>query len=241
MTSQTLEIKSHAFVEEFPLSLKTSGPLNGLTFGVKDLIDVAGHITGCGNPSWMEEHPPAACHAMCVDQLLYAGAKCIGKTVTSQLAFDLIGENVFFPTPLNPKAPDRVPGGSSSGSASAVACGLADFALGTDTGGSVRALSKRELYFDRLQAFLRDDHLICIPTTQTVAPLKGSIGYDRSADNYYHRVISLNSIAGIGRLPQVTIPCVEVEGKPLGLSFLAAHRKDLFLLQALNNLVIPLM
>ena len=77
-------------------------------------------------------------HAVCVEQLLRAGARCTAKTVTDQLAFSLIGENHFYGTPLNPKAPDRVPGGSSSGSASAVACGLVDFALGTDTGGSVR-------------------------------------------------------------------------------------------------------
>src|SRR4029077_4269094 len=77
-------------------------------------------------------------HAVCVEQLLAAGAHCVGKTVTDELAFSLIGENHFYGTPLNPAAPGRVPGGSSSGSASAVACGLADFALGTDTGGSVR-------------------------------------------------------------------------------------------------------
>jgi amidase len=73
-----------------------------------------------------------------VEQLLLAGAQGVGKTVTDELAFSLLGENHFYGTPLNPKAPDRVPGGSSSGSASAVACGLADFAIGTDTGGSVR-------------------------------------------------------------------------------------------------------
>src|SRR5581483_10249413 len=64
--------------------------------------------------------------------------RCLGKTITDELAFSLIGENHFYGTPLNPAVPQRVPGGSSSGSASAVACGLADFALGTDTGGSVR-------------------------------------------------------------------------------------------------------
>ena len=110
----------------------------GLTFAVKDLIDIAGHKTGCGNPSWRDSHPPARSHAVCVEQLLNAGAKFVGKTVSDEVAFSLIGENHFYGTPLNPKAPDRVPGGSSSGSASAVACGLADFALGTDTGGSVR-------------------------------------------------------------------------------------------------------
>src|SRR4029077_16398141 len=83
----------------------------------------------------------AAAHAVCVEQLLAAGARCVGKTVTDELAFSLIGENHFYGTPLNPRSPDRVCGGSSSGSASAVAQGLVDFALGTDTGGSVRVPS----------------------------------------------------------------------------------------------------
>ena len=130
--------ESGAFVEEFSLPPTGEGPLAGLRFAVKDLIDVAGHRTGCGNPTWLATHPPATVHAVCVEQLLAAGAHCAGKTVTDEVAFSLLGQNHFYGTPLNPAAPDRVPGGSSSGSASAVACGLVDFALGTDTGGSVR-------------------------------------------------------------------------------------------------------
>jgi amidase len=129
---------SHAFIEVFTLEPKAAGPLSGLTFAVKDLMDVAGHRTGCGNPTWRDTHPPASTHAVCVEQLLLAGAQCIGKTITDELAYSLLGENYFYGTPLNPKWSDRVPGGSSSGSVSAVACGHADFALGTDTGGSVR-------------------------------------------------------------------------------------------------------
>ena len=127
-----------AFVQELEVDPTGSGPLDGLTFAVKDLIDIGGYKTGCGNPNWRYTHPPATVNAVCVEQLLAAGARCVGKTVTDELAFSLLGENHFYGTPLNPKAPDRVPGGSSSGSASAVARGLVDFALGTDTGGSVR-------------------------------------------------------------------------------------------------------
>ena len=130
--------QSHAFVEVFTIEPKASGALDGLTFAVKDLIDVSGHRTGCGNPTWRDTHPPATANAICVEQLLLAGARCIGKTLTDELAYSLLGENYFYGTPLNPRWPDRIPGGSSSGSASVVACGLADFALGTDTGGSVR-------------------------------------------------------------------------------------------------------
>lgn len=130
--------ESKAFSQIFDLPAYQPGILSGLTFGVKDLIDIAGHKTGAGNPTWENSRPVAACHAICVEQLLSHGATCKGKNTLDELAYSLFGENFFYGTPLNPKAPDRVPGGSSSGSASAVACGQVDFALGTDTGGSVR-------------------------------------------------------------------------------------------------------
>ena len=114
------------------------GPLAGLTFAAKDLFDVAGHPTGGGNPDWARHNPVPTRHAWAVERLLDAGATLIGKTITDEVSLGIIGENPFDGTPLNPKAPDRVPGGSSSGSASAVAQGLCDTALGTDTGGSVR-------------------------------------------------------------------------------------------------------
>jgi amidase len=109
-----------------------------MTFAAKDLFDVAGHPTGGGNPDWPRQQPIPTRHAWAVQQLLDAGATLIGKTITDEVSLGILGENAFDGTPLNPKAPDRVPGGSSSGSASAVAQGLCDTALGTDTGGSVR-------------------------------------------------------------------------------------------------------
>lgn len=115
-----------------------TGPLAGLTFAAKDLFDVQGHVTGCGNPDWARTHAPARRHAWAVARLLAAGATLVGKTVTDEISLGLLGINRFHGTPLNPRAPDRVPGGSSSGSASAVASGLVDFSLGTDSGGSVR-------------------------------------------------------------------------------------------------------
>src|SRR5436309_14299457 len=139
MNSSTITVaQSNAFVTTFDLSPTDSGPLDGLRFAVKDTIDVAGFKTGCGNPTWSDSHPTAVANAVCVEQLLQTGARCVGKTISDELAFSLLGQNHFYGTPLNPQAPDRVPGGSSSGSASAVACGLVDFALGTDTGGSIR-------------------------------------------------------------------------------------------------------
>jgi len=115
-----------------------AGPLHGLTFATKDVFDIAGHRTGNGNPVWLETHPPAAHTASAVERLLAAGARMVGKTHTDELAYSLNGENVHYGTPINPRAPGRIPGGSSSGSAVAVAGGLVDFALGTDCGGSVR-------------------------------------------------------------------------------------------------------
>ena len=116
----------------------SEGPLAGLTFAAKDIFDVAGHVTGCGNPDWKRTHQPAGRHAWVVETLTAAGATMVGKTLTDELTRGIFGENVHYGTPVNPKAPGRVPGGSSSGSASAVAGGLVDFALGSDTGGSVR-------------------------------------------------------------------------------------------------------
>ena len=387
--------ESNAFVETFNINPKGSGALNGLRFAVKDIIDIEGYKTSCGNPYWRDSHPVAVANAVCIDQLLYTGGQCIGKTVTDEFAFSLDGENFFYGTPLNPKSPERIPGGSSSGSASAVACGLVDFAIGTDTGGSVRvptsncgifgmrpshgfisvagvnplaptfdtvgffasssdilakvasvllacdvpstvelgtvhlvkeafatadlevvealsapieqlrrifgdkvkettlreikssapvtdlqtwlntysiiqwaevwsclgswveyvkpkfgprikrnfeltknldrsrileALQRREVYFRSLKSFLRNNDLLCIPTAPSVAPLKGSLGNDRTTCSYYPRALSLTSIAGIGRLPQVTLPLAGVHGAPVGLSLLGSHGHDAFLL-----------
>src|SRR5947209_17521381 len=84
------------FVERFELGPGGSGVLDGLRFAVKDIIDVRGHVTGGGNPTWRETHPSAAANAICVDQLLNAGARCAGKTLTDELAFSLIGENYHY-------------------------------------------------------------------------------------------------------------------------------------------------
>ena len=114
------------------------GQLSGMTFAAKDIFDVAGHVTGGGNPDWQRTHGPAERTAPAVQALLDAGATLVGKTHTDELTRGILGRNPHYGTPTNPAAPGRVPGGSSSGSASAVAGGVVDFALGSDTGGSVR-------------------------------------------------------------------------------------------------------
>ena len=115
------------------------GPLAGLTFAVKDLFDVAGYPTGVGSPQMLAMSRIKTRTAPIVQLLLDSGARFVGKTITDELAFSMSGKNAHFGTPVNGGAPDRIPGGSSAGSASAVSNSLCDFALGTDTAGSVRA------------------------------------------------------------------------------------------------------
>lgn len=121
-----------------PIAGQAGGPLDGLSFAVKDLFDVAGLPTGGGNHDWALVNPVPERHAWAVQTLLDAGARFVGKTITDEVSLGILGENAFDGTPINSAAPERVPGGSSSGSAAAVAAGLCDTALGTDTGGSVR-------------------------------------------------------------------------------------------------------
>jgi amidase len=114
------------------------GLLRRKTFGVKDIFDVAGYRTGCGHPLRREQSSTASRSAPCVQAVLDSGGVFVGKTHTDEFAYSLNGENFHYGTPLNPAAPERIPGGSSSGSAVAVAGRLSDFAIGSDTGGSVR-------------------------------------------------------------------------------------------------------
>jgi amidase len=136
-----LKDPAHAFLPypASPVAHATVGALAGLTFAVKDLFDVAGYPTGGGNPLVLARSGIKQQTAPAIQALLNAGACFVGKTVTDELAFSMNGKNAHFGTPRNGVAPERIPGGSSSGSAAAVSNGLCDFAVGSDTGGSVRA------------------------------------------------------------------------------------------------------
>jgi amidase len=118
--------------------LDSADTLEGLRFAVKDIFAVAGRTTGFGNPDWLRTHLPEDNHAEVISQLLQAKARLVAITCSDEMAFSLDGINIHYGTPINSQLPDRIPGGSSSGSASAVAAGLVDFALGTDTAGSIR-------------------------------------------------------------------------------------------------------
>ncbi|KAB7666835.1 amidase [Bacillus sp. B1-b2] len=114
------------------------GKLDGLTFAVKDVFSIKGYTSSAGNPDWLATHEPAKQTAVSIQTLLENGASLMGTTITDELMYSLNGENYHYGTPINPKDKNRIPGGSSCGSAVTVAAGQSDFSLGTDTGGSVR-------------------------------------------------------------------------------------------------------
>ena len=130
-----------AFCQHAPVHIEASktGFLSGLSYGVKDIYDIAGVPTGFGSPAWLNSHPIPTVSAAFIQTLSNAGATLLGKTHTDELTYSILGINAHYGTPINSASPQRVPGGSSSGSAAAVAAGLVDFAIGSDTGGSVRA------------------------------------------------------------------------------------------------------
>jgi amidase len=392
--------ESDAFVDNFVIEPYQNGVLDGLKFAVKDNIDLAGKRTSYGSKSWAETHMVPVYNALCIDLLLGAGATCIGKTVADEFTYSLAGESNFYGTPLNPRAPDRIPGGSSSGSASAVACGLVDFSIGTDSGGSIRvpasfcgiwgmrptlhriseagvlpfmpsvstvgafsndvetlekvmrlllrsqkretakvsnifllkdafsiadplvneAVKNRishldnfdkatiswisirdivgeefdlgdfnekalrnlqtaefnntvggwiesvnpslgqdfkgayqnalsfnrtdlnkaiylcETLFDRISAFTGPGDLYCYPTTPTVAPPKHSLSNPDCIMDFYNRTMTITSFAGIGRLPEISIPVADIEGIPIGVSLTAGNYQDEFLMSAAKQL-----
>ena len=121
-----------------PLKGAPTGPLAGLSAVVKDMYAIAGERTGGGNPDWLAQATPATAHCSVVQKLLDAGATITGKTICDEFFYSVAGMNAHYGTPTNIRAPGRIPGGSSSGSAAATAAGACDFALGSDTGGSVR-------------------------------------------------------------------------------------------------------
>lgn len=169
---------SGAFVEAFTLEPYSKGSLGDLTFAVKDNIDIAGHKTSYGSLSWKDKHDAPSYNALCIDQLLEAGATCLGKTVSDEFTYSLDGENYFFGTPINPTVPDRIPCGSSSGSASAVACGLVDFSIGTDSAGSIRVpASLCGIYAMRptMHRISEAGVLPFVPSTSTVGALASDL------------------------------------------------------------------
>ena len=194
---------AHCFVP-YPaptLTAISSGPLSGLRFAVKDIFDVAGYPTGCGNPHMLALSGVKTASAPSVVALAQAGATFVGKTYTDELAFSMNGKNAHFGTPRNGGAPDRIPGGSSSGSASAVSNGLADVALGTDTGGSVRAPASH-------------CGLIGLRPTHARVSLKGCMDLAPSFDTCGWFARDIDSFARVGEVLLRDDTCLLPDGAP---------------------------
>ncbi|BBP43914.1 amidase [Thiosulfativibrio zosterae] len=163
------DLQSHFKVTES----QAAGALSGFKLGVKDLFDIAGFPTSAGNPHWLETHSIPKATASSVNKLLNAGAQLVCKTLTDELAYSLNGINYHYGTPTNFAAPERIPGGSSSGSAAAVSCGLVDIGLGTDTGGSVRVPASYNGLFG-----LRPTHgMIAMDNMVALAPEFDTVGW----------------------------------------------------------------
>lgn len=187
------------------------GVLDGLRLAVKDLIDVAGAPTGGGNPDWADSHPVPDADAACVAMLRAAGARVIGKTITDELAFSLEGENAFFGTPRHPLLADRLPGGSSSGSAACVAWGEADIALGTDTGGSVRVPAS----FCGVAAMRPSHGRVPLAGVLPFAPGFDTVGWFARDVNTLHAVgqVLFGGACGPARVP--LRPCIALDALAL--------------------------
>ena len=183
------DMACNAFVpgEVFSIQGQAHGPLAGLTMSVKDLFDIAGHPTGAGNPDWRQSHAIPTQHAELIQTLLNAGASMVGKTITEELAYSLVGENSHYGTPVNPHNPDCIPGGSSSGAAAAAGAGLCDFSVGTDTAGSVRLPAS----FCGLWGF-RPSHGVL--STQGVVPLSPSFDTPGWMSTSFEHVMQVGSV-----------------------------------------------
>ncbi|CAM3301797.1 amidase [Paenibacillus lupini] len=164
----------NAFVQtELELPPIGEGMLSGLAFAVKDVFAIKGYTSGAGNPDWLRTHSPWNKTASSITRLLASGARLTGTTHTDELMYSINGQNDHYGTPINPKAPDRIPGGSSSGSAVAVAAGAVDFALGTDTGGSVRVPSA----YCGIYGFRPTHNLVPIDGVIPLAPAYDTVGW----------------------------------------------------------------
>lgn len=177
----------NGFKENFLISPVNGGVLDGLNFSVKDVINIAGHRTGFGNPLWEKTHSVAVENAICVQQILANGASCIGKTITGELGSGSTGANHFYGTPYNPRVPECVPGGSSSGSAVTVANGLADFSLGTDAGGSIRVPAS----FCGIYGMRPSHGIISMSGVTTLAPTFDTVGIFANSIDLLSKVMSL--------------------------------------------------
>ena len=156
-----------------PLPGAASGPLAGLTFMVKDLFAINGRKVSNGNPNFYEHATPAHETAPVITRLLEAGASCTGITICDEFFYSVLGSNAHYGQPVNSRAPEHVTGGSSCGSAAAVAASMCDFALGSDTGGSIRVPASFSGLYGLRPSFGRID----MDGATAMAPSYDTIGF----------------------------------------------------------------
>ncbi len=169
---------------EAPVRGAASGPLAGLTAVVKDMYDIAGSRTGGGSPDWLRAQEPAPRHAAAVDNILAAGATITGKTICDEFFYSVTGVNAHYGAPPNLRAPGRMPGGSSSGSAAACGANACDFALGSDTGGSVRVPAS----FNGLYGLRPSHGRVDLGGAMAMAPTFDVAGWFANAPGIFRRV-----------------------------------------------------
>lgn len=213
----------NAYVQEPfpPIPGAAEGPLAGLTFAVKDIYNVRGQRTGGGNPQKLDEAAPAASTAPVVQKLLDAGATLVARAQTDELTFSLMGQNAHYPFPVNPAAPGRVTGGSSSGSASAVAAGLVDFATGSDTGGSVRAPAA----FCGLLGLRGTHGAISLDGAMPLAPSFDTFGWFAKDGETYERVAKVLLPAAPGNSNYRALRLSALDGLLLGEAEVAEYAR----------------
>ncbi|MFE0019025.1 amidase [Mesorhizobium sp. NPDC059054] len=221
MPQQNDRFNAFLDLSQAPVSHAQSGPLAGLTLAVKDIFDVAGYVTGCGNPDRAETGQPAPSTAPTVQRLLDAGARFVGKTQTDELAFSLMGQNAHLPHPVNPAAPDRVTGGSSSGSAAAVAGGLANIATGSDTGGSIRAPAS----FCGLVGLRTTHGAISLQGTMPLAPSFDTFGWFARDIDIYEKVAQVVFGASNAALPSRAFRLSTLDALLLGKAEAEEYRR----------------
>jgi amidase len=156
-----------------PLLGRKQGLLGGTTFMVKDLFAIAGHKISNGSPDWYAHARAAPATARAIQWLLDAGASCTGITICDEFFYSLLGSNAHYGQPVNARARERVTGGSSCGSAAAVAAKMCDFALGSDTGGSIRVPAS----FCGLYGIRPTHGRISLEGVTPMAPSYDTVGY----------------------------------------------------------------
>lgn len=203
------------------ISPYSEGSLTGLSFAVKDNIDLANEMTGNGSPNWKAMHPKPAANAICVEQLLSAGATCNGKAQLTEI-WNTFGSWVENDNPQ--VSPD-------------VAHKLRNFPKNASRSDILNTLYQTHTFSKNIFRYLSGNKILCFPTTIDLAPKLSDVTPEFLATgDYYPRTMGVTAISGLSRLPEITVPFVKCNGVPIGVSFVAGYGNDLLLAEICNLL-----